>query len=248
MSYQKEAKKILTGFLKDLDKQEKKEFLLLSKKWGVVSNSLQDNILALASKETLSKNQLFQLNQYKQLLVDAKEQTQKFSKLSAEIIKENQLKFATTGIQSTQEIIGLNVKLFNKLPVSAIEKFIGISKEGSPLYDLLIKSYPETVTKLTDTLLKGVALGYNPEKTARLMQVDMNGNLDRALRIARTEQMNIYRESSLMQMNEAGLNEWEWITESDACDYCLEQNGKKFPVDESMETHPNCRCGTLPVV
>jgi len=50
-------------------------------------------------------------------------------------------------------------------------------------------------------------------------------------------------------MKESGLvDEWEWSSEEDACDFCAENNGKRFPVDEPFDTHPNCRCTPLPIL
>ncbi len=251
MPYSKDVKKILYAYLTNLEKKERTEFLLLAKKWGVISSSLEETITKLVEKmvaKELTENQLFQSKLYIQFLKESKTQVINFSKQAGEIIADNQLYFAKAGISSTVEEFDLLGIEFNKLPLKTINNFIGVSKEGTPLFNLLQKSYPETVTKLTNTLLKGVALGYNPTKTANLMKIDMNGNLTRALRIARTEQMNIFRETSLMQMSEAGLENWEWLAESDACEFCSEQNGKEFPLSESMDTHPNCRCATLPVV
>jgi len=77
----------------------------------------------------------------------------------------------------------------------------------------------------------------------------MNGNLTRALRIARTEKMQIFRESSKMQMEESGVVKgYEFIAEEDACELCQSQVGKIFEFNESLELPPYCRCGYLPVL
>lgn len=249
MSYQDEARTILYGYLTRLEKQEKREMLLLSKQWGSVSSELEELIKKLSEEEFKTENELFKLDLYKKFLVQSKQQVNHFSELAGEIIKDNQKIFGSMGIESTQEIIKVFGVRFNYLPLEAINNMIGISQEGSPLYELLKKSYPDTVTKLTQTLINSVALGRNPRETARLMKVDMTGNLARALRIARTEQMNIFRETSLMQMRESGVvSKWEWIAERNACEKCLKNNGKEFDLNQSMDSHPNCRCAELPVV
>ncbi len=249
MGYWEDANQILEEFLKSLGKQEKKEFLLLSQKWGVVSSALEDKIKALSELEDLSRNQLYKLDLYKEFLSESRKQINKYSQVASEIISDNQKIFAQTGLESTQEIISLVNVRFNRLPVQAVENFIGMSQEGSPLFELLKKSYPESVTKLTDTLLKSIALGNNPRETARLMAVDMDFNLTRALRIARTEQMQLFRETSKMQMEESGVVKgFELITEEDACELCLSQKGKNFEFNENPELHIGCRCGYLPVL
>lgn len=249
MSYQEEAKTILYDYLSKLDRQEKREMLLLANQWGNVSTNLEDLIQELSKVEVKSENQLYRLDQYKTFLIQSKKEVNHYSELAGEVIRDNQKYFAEAGIESTQEVIKIfNVK-FGKLPIQAVNNLIGISQDGTPLYKLLKKSYPETVTKLTDTLINSIALGRNPRETARLLKDDMNGNLTRALRIARTEQMNLFRETSLLQMRESGVvNGWEWLAERNACEKCLEENGKQFNLNESMETHPNCRCCELPIV
>lgn len=246
--YWNQANKILEEFLDNLEKAEKKEFLLLANNWGVVANSLEEKIKVLAELKVKTRDQLFREEKYKQFLQVAKREIGKYSQIANEIITENQLVFAKAGLLSSQEMISLVRVSFTRLPIKAVENFIGMSQQGSPLYKLLEKSYPETVSKLTNTLLESVALGRNPIETAKIMQNDMDGNLSRALRIARTEQMQVFRETSKMQMQESGVVKgYELITEPDACELCLSQAGKVFEFNESPDLHPNCRCGFLPV-
>jgi hypothetical protein len=35
---------------------------------------------------------------------------------------------------------------------------------------------------------------------------------------------------------------WEWVAEPDACEFCQDMDGTIHPIDEPMDTHPNCRC------
>lgn len=70
----------------------------------------------------------------------------------------------------------------------------------------------------------------------------MDGNLTRALRIARTEQMNVLRTTSIEQMKASGvLKGWIRLERHDACDECAELDGKKYSFEDDFETHPNCR-------
>jgi SPP1 gp7 family putative phage head morphogenesis protein len=249
MTYHSEAKGKLASVLDKLDRQEKKEMLLFASKWGVVEKNLNSLITELTEKEAITENQLYRLDLYKEFLTESKKQVNQFSQISAEIIAENQRVYAKAGLETTQDIIELVRVRFNRLPIKAVNNMIGVSSDGTPLYELLKKSYPETVAKLTDTLITSTALGRNPNVTARLMKEDMQGNLTRALRIARTEQISILRETSRMQMEQTGfISEWEWLAEPDACDFCSENNGKRFPITQLFETHPNCRCANLPVI
>lgn len=248
--YPRKANALLLSYLNKLDKQERTEFILLSKNWNTVLETLATAISELSLLEgPLTRDQLYRLGAYKEFLAESKKQIALYSNETVAIVKEYQLAFGKMGLEATGEILSLVTPNFNRLPVQTINNFIGLSQDGSPLNVLLAKSYPESVVKITDTLLRSIALGRGPRETARLMKDDMNGNLSRALRIARTEQMFVFRETGRQQMIESGVvAKWEWFPEPDACPFCLGQGGKQFDLNTQMETHPNCRCGQIPIL
>lgn len=252
MGYRENQKAMLDDFLNRVLKGEKKDFLTLTEKWNVVTSFLESEILDLvnlALQGRITPNQLFKLEAYRKFLIDSKYQVQMFSAYSETVISQGQVRNALLGLELGQKMLnGLGVT-FTNLNVSATNVMIGMTSDGTPLKELLMKSYPETVQRLTNTLIEGTAMGKNPKVIARMMKEDMNGNLNRAFTIARTEELNAFRESNRQQLEASGfVDEWEWSAESDACDICAENDGKKFPITEQMDTHPNCRCGMLPVV
>src|SRR5574340_456227 len=103
--YWDQARKTLDKFLVNLEKAEKKEFLLLADKWGVVSSALEGKIKALAELPIKTKDQLYRETVYKEFLVTSKTQITKYSQVANEIISDNQMIFAKAGLQSSQEII-----------------------------------------------------------------------------------------------------------------------------------------------
>jgi hypothetical protein len=123
---------------------------------------------------------------------------------------------------------------------------IGKTSTGAPLYNLLLNLYPQTVDKLVQTLVNDTALGWNPTKTAREMRRVSDIPLNRSLVIARTEQLNVLRESSIDQMKSSRVCKgWIRVEQPDCCDECQEVNGKKYSFNESFDTHPNCRGGVI---
>lgn len=99
-------------------------------------------------------------------------------------------------------------------------------------------------------LMSGLVRGRNPRSVARDLRNLLGGEAWRALRIARTELLTAYRAAALdtYRANQDVVREWEWFAEPDACDFCHERDGDRFPVEEDFDTHPNCRCTSLPVV
>jgi SPP1 gp7 family putative phage head morphogenesis protein len=249
MGYWEDASKLSEIYNKKLQAEEKVAFNQLTLKWNVIYKELEEKIAELSKLEFKTVDQLYRLEKYKLFLVEAQKQIIKYSKFSDALLQQEQGIFIQLGLESTKEMIGLVNVNFQKLNYDAISHMVGNSFEGGRLYDLLIKSYPETINRITNTLIKSVALGINPRQTARLLRVDMAGNLSRALRIARTETMMAYRESGRLQMIQSKIvDEWERIEQNDACEFCKERNGKRYSLDTVFETHPNCRGTSIPIV
>ena len=55
MPYQAEATKILYDYLDNLDKREKKVFILLTDKWNTIQNDFDFKVLKLAEKENFNR-------------------------------------------------------------------------------------------------------------------------------------------------------------------------------------------------
>ncbi len=247
--YQNAVRQYLKRFYDRLDKQEASQFRYLAKKWKVIQSELKDLITELSKVEVKTLDQLYRLGVWQTFLNQSEQQIKFYSFVVDLRVSEMQDVAIRAGLALNENIAYIFDASFESgIGENAVRAMIGMSSEGAPLYDLLMKSYPQTVEDIADQLIKSTALGINPRVTARLLTDKLDGNFKRSLRIARTEQMNAYREASRLQMEANGLDKWEWLAEDDACDYCLEQNGKQFSTEKVMQTHPNCRCAMLPVV
>lgn len=251
--YWENAYSILDDYHERLIKQETQEMIYLAKQWAKVQKNLQgdlEDLAKIAVEKELTRSQLYRLDKYQEFVAVTENQITKYNEKCLDTISDAQRQAGRWGIESVEDSLGyLNIR-FNRLPVSVVENFIGISKEGGRLYDLLAKSYPETVVKITDVMLMGIVKGDNPLTVARAMRDVGNIPLTRAMRIARTEQLNIFRKTSLESMKASGVvSAWQWYAvNTDACPFCLEHNGKEYDLNTVMDTHPNCRCSELPVV
>lgn len=250
--YAEETKKILQEYISRLEQQDKEIYFLLASRWEVISNNLEQLIIKLSEQTLLTENELYKLALYKQFLMDSREQVAMYSLYAEDVIAENQALFGKLGLETVDRLSEvLEIGFNNKLPVSVINNFVGLSADGSKLSDLLFKSYPETIEKIKDVMLTGISLGDNPLKIAREMKALMDGNLTRAMVIARTETMYVYRETTRQSYIEnkivKGIN---LVAEPDACNVCLEVQAKNpHPLDYPFdELHPNCRCAFAPVL
>lgn len=122
--------------------------------------------------------------------------------------------------------------------------------DNGPLIKRFSKMPLDTIERVKKTLLSGVTGGWSPARIARQLQQNMGIQINDALRISRTESMNAYREGtlSIYRANSDVVDGWEWLAAGDPCPFCASMNGTKHSLDESMDTHPNCRCTELPIV
>ena len=240
--------------------------LEMAQRWLRVEAALEATI-ELVAKEArematagnpVNRAALYELRRYRILLGQAKSETQKYQRWAAESIGERQGQLVGMGAKDARNLIrasymeaGATVARFDYLPKEAVEAMIGYASNGTPLYDLLIKSYPDSIDGLTEALIEATAKGINPRQTAKLMEKEMAGNLQRSLTVARTEQLRAYRRAGTEQMKASGVVDgWIWRSamQSTTCLACIAMDGTEHDLDEELDDHPNGRCFKQPKI
>jgi SPP1 gp7 family putative phage head morphogenesis protein len=236
----------------------------LSRQWAQLERALKGDIAALteelaamrAAGKPITPGVLLKLEKYRSLLAQMRAETQKFDAAAAQQIANGRGAEAQQAVTDTQSQIeaatsGRVSASFGRLPSEAVEQMVAMLRRDAPLYQLLNRDYPETVARMTQTLLTATAQGINPRDTAKQLVEAMRGDLSRALTIARTEQIRAYREASLAQMRVSGVVDgwiWRCALQDTTCPACLAMDGTIHPLDEELNGHPNCRCFREPRV
>lgn len=110
------------------------------------------------------------------------------------------------------------------------------------------------VEKMKQELVRGIALGKNPEAVGRRIlrnvEGEFNGGLTRAVTIARTEILDAHRQATreLAKSNTDILAGWLWSCTLDVktCPSCLSKHGTLHPVGEfGPIDHQNGRCARI---
>lgn len=114
----------------------------------------------------------------------------------------------------------------------------------------------EVVRLMRQELVRGIAVGENPRRTAERLvkraETRFNGGLTRALTIARTETLDAHRAATQAseKTNKDILAEWEWFANLDrrTCPSCIAKHGQHFPLSEpGPDDHQNGRCTRITV-
>ncbi len=259
--------RLMRDFKAALLAQESTQTAEMTFRWLQMERELQAEFFALATEvleanasgQAVTASQLYKMNRYKSLLAQVDQQLVKYGRFAEKSIASQQAEFmsmavehSAQAIQATYANFGQIAGTFDRLPVSALEFMVGNAGDGAPLGKLLAESYPDAVGGITKELLKSLTLGYNPTKTAQAMADGFGVGLDRALTIARTEQLRVYRESSRLTYQNSGVARgYQRISARDTnvCAACLfADDGKVYDLDAPFEEHPNGRCTPAPVL
>jgi len=207
--------------------------------------------------ETITEAALWRMQRYKELQAQLEAEVNGYMRDYADpAISTWQREIGGLGIDQANAAIiasydGGFSPFFNRLPVSAIDNMIGLAGDGSPLRKLLAEGYPDALDGMVKALIDSTALGINPRETARYMRDGLGAGLDRALTIARTEQLRVYREASRQQYEASGIvHRFKRICarNENTCMACLLSDGEIFEVGQELTDHPNGRCSTIPIV
>lgn len=123
---------------------------------------------------------------------------------------------------------------------------------ASPLKVLFDEIGPTAVVKAREVFAQGIAEGWNPRKMGRVLANEIEGlSKRRAVLIARTEQIRAYRTANrdVYKRNSDVLRGWRWTAAKTpaTCAMCLALDGEVFPVEETLSSHPACRCSMVPL-
>lgn len=258
----------LREFKDDVLTREAETMRTMARRWLQVENALEAQITALAEQtareaaagKTISLGRIYRLERYHRLLAQSQQEFGKFAAWSDGVISAGQTQFAMMGIEHANEALGLVTTgiQWDRLNTDAVNNMIGMVGDGEPLGDLLnlrmVKDatglpLPGVSERLAQTLVNASAQGWNPRRTARMMRDNLAGGLDKALQIARTEQLRVYREASRTQYEASGVVEGIarlCAHQKNTCLACLADEGHVYPVSEGVPDHVQGRCAGVP--
>jgi len=256
-----EVVRLARQFRAELASADERQLRLMAARYLDVADALQDGIesLALSIEELRAEGKavaigrIYRLERYQRLLGQLMRELSRFNGWALAIINTRQRELIVQGAEDASSLLragqpGITVR-FDALHREAIEAMVGIAREGTPLAALLDASYGETTAAIHRTLASSIGLGRGPRQTARLLTKNCQLPLQRALRIARTEQLRAYRLATLDTYRSAGVALYQRVAARDpnTCIACLSMDGTIYSTETSLDDHVNGRCSIVPL-
>ena len=251
------ATELAIAFKKAIDQQDATALTRLAKTYHQLYLRMQPKLdsllLAISKLEEPTSGQVMRLAQYKNLINALESELTKYSAYVEVEIRNTSMASVEMAVKQTESFLkAAGYAMPRSLPTNAIYSMLGFLQEDSPLWERLGKLAGTNAQKVADALLEGIAFGYNPAKTAKMFENLMGGGLTDAMRMTRTAQAYASREASraMYLANEDVVTGWYWYSnlDSDTCMACVAENGTFHTNDESMDSHYNCRCTSIPAV
>jgi len=243
--------------------------------WTALERAIDGNIMALALEmqnlaaagKTITQDQLYRLDRYKRLKAQVQDEFKTYAAWADPQTVQYQRTMAQMGLDHAQQAIQLSYwesgiwARYDRLPVEAIEKQVGVAADGRPVGNLLRdrlsfdprrdNNSTDVWQRLVNNLIAGTALGENPRKVAWKMKDDLAGGLNKAMVIARTEGLRPYRHVSRDQYEYSGvvIGQKRLCThDGRVCAACLADDGARYTLHEVISDHPQGRCTSVPLV
>lgn len=241
--------------------REAAQMRAMANRWLGVEKALDAEMIALAAQmsavENVTEAMILREKRFTKLMFQARAEVAKYADYADGLITKNQAVLAAQGINDASIVLKLIIKdarlgmKFDRLPVDALNSLFGFAGDGTPLRNMLMRAHPDAVDGLLNALVKGLALGKNPTEVAKMMADGFGIGLQKALTLARTEQLRAYRAGNLEQYRNSGVvtgYKRMATRDSNTCPGCLFADGQMFDTEHEFDEHPNGRCQIVPVV
>jgi len=155
---------------------------------------------------------------------------------------------AILGRDATLAMLGLSAD--SAIDTAALVGYVGLLPDGRTVQSLLGTLARGARVRTVLGIAAGFREGLDPSDIRQRARNGLGGSMARALTISRSEVSRAYRGGSMAQARESLGREpragWTWTAEIGAdpppCVVCLSMHGSWHTLEESLDSHANCRC------
>lgn len=219
--------------------------------YGRLGDKIEKLVLKLETQPEWTRSQVTRLAQYGELIKEIERELkgfQEYARVEISTSARNAISFAVYDTNKYLKALGYAKPAM--LPTAAIETMLAFLQPEGEMYKRLAGLGVERALSISNKLLEGIGLGYNPRKVAGLITDELGQGLTSALRMARTSQLYAYREATRANYiaNDNVVKGWIWWAEldSETCMSCVAMHGTVHELDETLDDHHNGRCAMLP--
>jgi hypothetical protein len=233
--------------------------------YGKVWQDLQPRIRELRQEltrradagEEITQSMVWRLERMKAIQAQAEQEMMRYAQFADGTISAGQRESIAAGERDAYELLrayypaGTDIPIsFAAMPRAAVEAMVGTLADGSPIMELLTEAVEDAAQDFAQTMVSGLASGWNPRRLARELRGKFGMGLTRSMRVARTEQLRAYRTASDEQYRQSGVvveKERMAAMATNTCMACIVLDGKRYPLNQPMDDHPVGRCSFVPI-
>ena len=224
---------------------------------------LQDKIDLLATQigdKQPTRGQLVRMTRYRDLMAQVGEELRDLQGLTRSEIDALTRQGIQLGERHGRELISYAATgtpriagVFNGLPQGAIRQLLGFLEPDGALFQRLALMAAVNADGVSEAIISGAALGYNPRRIAAEITRRFGVALTDALRFTRTAELYAYREASraVYVANGDVVQGWVWhanLGDPRTCMSCIAMHGTVHRLDERLNDHHQGRCAAIPLV
>lgn len=201
--------------------------------------------LKVNSGETLTRSELWRMKEYVELMNGLKKECDHIAVGEIDELTETLDKAFDQTIHRTMD--QLKTSITEEATTQLKEQLLKSHWAGSNYSDRIWHNTEALKEKLEKHITDYIMTGKNP--TVALSE-ELGVSYRQADRVVRTETAYIQTKASVEGYKTAGIEEVEFIAESDCCEECEKYSGKTFVIGHEplIPVHPNCRCCLAPIV
>jgi SPP1 gp7 family putative phage head morphogenesis protein len=254
---------VTNAFRANLLRADEAAMRQMAARWLDIERQLAAQIDALslelsAMEGPITMGQLQRMRRYTALQNQTADELRRYAAYVESDIRRRQLdaglqaaEHSALSINATAADMGIQVQ-FDRLPVSSVERMVGLAGDGSPLRSVLADASRVGPDALAEQLIRGVALGLNPREIARrAMRQGLASSYTRMVTIARTEVLRVARQTTqdgYVHSNVVRGYRRIAARSPRTCVACLALDGREYPLTVPFEEHVNGRCAMVPVL
>ena len=209
-------------------------------------------MLAIDKLNKPTRKEIEALPQYKRLMRNAERELDDFTTYLKTAIGGASAAAIGLGLAHSAALVNVSGAKFQSITPGVMRPLLDFLQKGSPLYQRLDMITTSTVDSVVKSIIDGIGQGFNPRKTAELIQDAFGGGLTDALRNMRTVQIKSYQESARANYiaSDGIVTGWVWYANLDGnpCASCIAMHGTEHTLDETLDDHYNGECTAIPLI